>query len=113
MGKKLVGRAANPKGARKKRIELLKFGLKDVNNFVRHPDNSARPKLIQILPDGHSHIFGLHSPNLVTKQDKIDAFMETIGNSVYTKEFDKSDVEKFEEDFYLEASSTLPLVCYK
>ncbi len=58
MGKKLVHCAANPKTARTKRIELLKFGLKEVNNFVWHPDNSIRPKLIQILPDGHSHIFG-------------------------------------------------------
>ena len=105
--------AANPKTARTKRIKLLNFGLKEVNNFVWHPDNSVWPKLIQILPDGHSHIFGLHSPNLVTKQDKIDAFTAMIGNSVYTEEFDNQDREKLDEDFYLEASLTMPLVCYK
>ncbi len=113
MGKKLVRCAANQKTARTKRIKLLKFGLKEVNNFVWHPDNSIRPKLIQLLPDSHSHIFGSHSPNLVTKQDKINAFMATIGDSIYTKAFDNQDGEELEKDFYLEASSTWPLVCYK
>ncbi len=108
-----MGCAANQKGARKKRIKLINFGLKKVNNFVWHPDNSVWPKLIQFLPDGHSHIFGLHSPNLASKQDKINAFMEMIGNSIYTKEFDNQDEEKLYKDFYLEASSALPLVCYK
>ncbi len=111
--KKIVGSVANPKGARRKRIKLLNFGLKEVNKLVWHPDNSVRPKLIQILSDGHSHIFGMHSPNLVTEQDKIDAFMEMIGNSIKTEEFDKHNGEKIDDDFYLEASFKLPLVCYK
>ncbi len=101
MGKKLVHCAANPKTAWTKRIDLLKFGLKEFNNFVQHHDNSIRPKLNQILPDGHSHIFGLHGQNLVTKQNKIDAFMATIGNSIYTEEFDRQDREKLDKDFYL------------
>ncbi len=94
-----MGCAANPKGARKMRIELLNFGLKEIDDFVWHPDNSVRPNLIQMLPDGYSHIFWLHSPNLVTEQDMIDAYMETIGNSVYTKEFDNQDKEKLDEGF--------------
>ena len=118
MGKNLMGRkiatcAANQKTARAKRIELLKFGKKEVKNFVRDPDKSIKPKLIQILPDGHLHIFGMNSPNLVTEEDKIDAFMATIGNSIYTKEYDDYVGETLPIDFYLEATSTLPLVCYK
>ncbi len=66
-GEKNVGCAGNPRGARAKRIELLQFGLSEVNNFVRHHDNSVRPNLIQILPAGHLHIFGLNSKNLVTE----------------------------------------------
>ncbi len=110
---KIVYCAQNPKAARAKRIELLEFGKNEAKNFVRDPDKSVKPKLILILPDSHSHIFGMHSPNLVTEQDKIDAFMATIGNSVYIKEYDDHIGEQLPDDSYLEASSTLPLVCYK
>lgn len=118
MGKNLTGRkigscAANARGARAKRIELLKFRLSNVNNFVWDPDKSVKPKCIQILPKGPSHLFGLISPNLKTEQDKIVAFMATIGNSVYAKEFNIFIGENIPEKFYLEASATLPLVCYK
>ncbi len=75
---KIVGYAGNPRGSRPKRIELLKFGLREVNNFVRHHDNSVRPNLIQILPNGYLHIVGMHSKSLLMGQDKIDAFMATI-----------------------------------
>ena len=93
LGKNLMNRkigkcAANARGARAKRIELLKFGVDNVKNFVQDPDKSVKPKLVQILPEGPSHLFGLNSPNLVTEQDKIDAFMAMIGNSIYTEEFD-------------------------
>ena len=74
--------AANARGARAKRIKLLKFGLSNVNNFVWDPDKNIKPKLIQILPKGQLHIFGMNSSNLVTEQEKIDAFMATNGKSV-------------------------------
>ncbi len=38
------------------------------------------------------------------EQDKINAFMATIGNSVYTEEFDDQDMEKIDKKFYLGAS---------
>ncbi len=66
---------------------MLDFGISNVMHFVWHHNDSVDTILVQ--PKGHSHIFGLYSPNLVTDQDKIDAFMETIGNSVHTKEFDR------------------------
>ncbi len=59
------------------------------------------------------NIFGLNHPNFVTNQDKIDAFMDTIWNSVYTEEFEDQDKENFDKKFYLEASSTFPLVVNK
>ncbi len=110
MGKKIVICAQNPKTARAKRIKLLNFGKKEAKNFVWDPDKSVKPKLIHFLPDGHLHIFGMHSPNLVTEQDKIDAFMATIGESLYTEEYDDCVGEKLPDDIYLEASSTLPFV---
>ncbi len=70
-------------------------------------------KLAQLLPEGHSHLFGLNAPNLETKQDMIDAFMETISNSVYTDEFDNQDRTKMDQKWYLEDSSTFPLNTYK
>ncbi len=39
--------------------------------------------------------------------------MEMIGNSIYTEGFDNQDEEKLDKDFYLDATSTLSLVCYK
>ncbi len=72
-----------------KRMELVKFG-KNVDSFVHHHDATVPPKVVQLLPEGHSHLFGLNAPNLKTRQDRIDAFMATIGNSVYTKEFDNN-----------------------
>ncbi len=39
--------------------------------------------------------------------------METIGNSVCKEEFDNKDKTKMDEEFYLEASSTFPLIAYK
>ncbi len=51
----------------------------------------TKPKLVQLLPEGHSHIFGLNAPDLKPKQDRIDTYMETIGNSVYTEDFDNQD----------------------
>ncbi len=63
---------------------------KNVDSFVHHHDATVPPKVVQLLPEGHSHLFGLNAPNLKTRQDRIDAFMATIGNSVYTKEFDNN-----------------------
>ncbi len=54
--------------ARQKQMELFKFGKKNVDHFVCHPDATVSPKLVQILPEGHSHIFGLNAPNLKTKR---------------------------------------------
>ncbi len=79
-------------------MELLKFGKKNVDHFVCHPDATVPPKLVQILPQGHSHIFDLNAPNLKTKQDRIDAFMKTIAESVYTEEFDNQDKTLIDEN---------------
>ncbi len=106
--RKLPGCAQSQKTAKTKRKELLKFGLDNLTYFVWHHNVSASPKLIQLLPDGHSHIFGLYGPNLVTDQDKINAFMETIGNSMYTKEFEDHDNKIIDEKFYIEALWTFP-----
>ncbi len=91
-------------------MELLDFGINNITHFVWHHDDSVPPTLVQRLPEGHSHSFGLQSPNLVTDQDKIKAFMKTIGSSVYTKEFDNQDEDKIDKKFYSEASSTFPLL---
>ncbi len=92
---------------------MLKFRLDNLTHFVQHHNDSVPPKLVQLFPDVHSHIFGLYSCNLVTDQDKINALMETIGNSLYTEEFEHQDGEKIDKKFLLEASSTFPLVAYK
>ncbi len=94
-------------------MELVKFGKKNVDHFIHHHDNTVSPKLVQLLPKGHSYIFGLNAPNLKTKQDRIDAFMETIRNSVYTDEFDNQDRTRMDQKWYLEATSTCPLIAYK
>ncbi len=112
-GKKLYTYQQKYTVARTKRVELVKFGKKNVDHFVRHSDATVPPKLVQLLPEGHSHLFGLNSPNLNTKQKRIDAFMETIGNTVYTEEFDNQDRTMMEDRWYLEASSTCPLIAYK
>ncbi len=82
-------------------------------HFIWHHNDSVDPILVQLLPEGHSYIIGLQCPNLVTDQDKIDTIMETIGNSVYSKEFDNQNEEEINKKFYLEASSTFPLIAYK
>ncbi len=112
-GKKLHTYSQKYSIARAKRIELVKFGKKNVDHFVRHPDATVPPKLVLLMDEGHSHLFGLHISNLKTKQDRIDAFMATIGNSVYTEEFDNQDKSNMDDDYYLEASSTCPLIAYK
>ncbi len=94
-------------------MELVKFGKKNVDHFVHHHDCTVPPKLVQLLPEGHSHIFGLNAPNLRTKKDMIDAFMATIGNFVYTDEFDNQNRTRMKDKWYLEASSTCPLIAYK
>ncbi len=94
-------------------MELVKFWKKNVDHFVHFPDATVPPKLVQILPEGQSHIFGLNAPNLKTKQDRIDAFMKTIAESVYTEEFDNQDKTLMDEKWYLEATSTCPLIAYK
>ncbi len=58
-GKKLVYCAQNPKTAKAKRIELLKFGIKEVKNFVQDPDKSIKPKIIHIIPNGPTHTYGM------------------------------------------------------
>ncbi len=70
-------------------------------------------KLVQLLYDSHSHLLGLHEPNLKTKQNRIDAFMETIGKTVYPEEFGNQDRTRIDQKFYLEASSPCPLIAYK
>ncbi len=72
-------------------MKLVKFGKKNVDHFVRHPDATVPPKFVQLLSEVHSRLFGLNAPNLNTKQDRIDAFVETIAESVYTEEFDNQD----------------------
>ncbi len=96
---------------RLKRIELIRFG-KNVNHFVHHHDDTVPLILVQLLPEGCSHLFGLNVRNLNTKQDRIDAFMATIGNSIYTEEFDNQDRTRMKDRWYLEALSTCPLIAY-
>ncbi len=72
--------------------------------FVCRHDITVPPKLVQHLPEGHAHIFGLNAPNLRTKQDRIDVFMVTIGNSVYTEEFDNQDRTNMKQKWYLKAT---------
>ncbi len=84
-----------------------------MDHFVCHHDNTVPPKLVQLLPKGHSHNFDLNTPNLKTKQDRIDAFMETIRNSIYTVEFNNQDRTRMDQKWYLEALSNCPLFAYK
>ncbi len=84
-----------------------------MDHFVSHHHITAPPKLCQLLPEGHSHIFGFNAPNFKTKQDRIVSFMATIGNSVYTEEFDNQGRTNMDQKWYLEASSTCPLIAYK
>ncbi len=65
------------------------------------------------LPGGHLHLFSLNAPNLNTKQERIDAFVATIAESVFTEEFDNQDKTRIKDRWYLEASSTCPLLAYK
>ncbi len=94
-------------------MELVKLGKKNVDHFVRHSDVTVPPKLVQLLPEGHLHLFGLNAPNLKTKHDRIDAFMKTIAESVFTEEFDNQDKTMMDKKWYLEATSTCPLIAYK
>ncbi len=64
-------------------MELVKFGNKNVNHFVCHYDDTVSPKLVQLLPEGHSHIFGLNCSNLKTKHNRNDKFMEMIRICLY------------------------------
>ncbi len=88
--KKLFTYKQNYPIVRIKRMELIRFGKTKVDHFVCHPDAFVSIKLVQLLPERHSHLFGLNAPNLNTKHDRNDAFMETTGNSVYTEEFDNT-----------------------
>ncbi len=63
-GKKLYGYATNKSTAKTKRLELLAFGKKNCNHFVHHNDDSTPPNIIQLIAEGHMHLFGLHEPNL-------------------------------------------------
>ncbi len=112
-GKKLYTYKKTYAIARTKRMELVKFGKKNVDHCVCHPDATVPPKLVQLLPEGHLHLFGLNAPNFKTKQERIDAFMATIGNSVYTEEFENQDRTNMNDRWYFEASSTFPLIAYK
>ncbi len=112
-GKKLYTYQQRYPIARQKRIELVKFGKKNVDHFVYHPDATVPLKFVQLLPEGHSHLFGLNASDLKTKQDRIDTFMATIRNSVFTEGFDNQDRTRMDNKWYLEASFTCPLIAYK
>ncbi len=86
-------------------MELVEFGKKNVEHFVCHHNATVPMKLVQLLPEGHFHIFVLNAPKLKTKQDRIDTFIETIGNSVYTDEFDNQDMTRMDQKWYFEAST--------
>ncbi len=113
MGEKFPGTAANKTTAKRTRKKLLKYGKENCNHFVRHHDDSTPPNIIQIIPEGHMHRFGLHEPKLCSKQEQIDAFMEAVGNSIYTKEFEYQPPGNMDKKFYMEASLTFPLIAYK
>ncbi len=83
-GKKLYTYQKLYSVARGKRFELVKFGKRNFDLFVCHHDNTVPPKLVQLLPEEYSHLFGLNAPNLKTNQNRIDTFIETIGKTVWT-----------------------------
>ena len=112
-GQKFPGNAANKTTAKRTRKQLLKYGKDNCNHFVRHHDDSTPPNIIQLIPEGHMHLFGLHEPNLRSKQEQIDAFMEAVGNSIYTKEFDHQPPGNIDNEFWMEASLTFPLIAKK
>ncbi len=90
----------NSSMAKAKRKDLPQFGKQNVNNYVWYHDKSISTKLAQILPDGYSHLFDLHSPNLCMDWDKLDAFMETIRNSVYTEDFENQEEKGMDKNSF-------------
>ncbi len=113
ISEKLYVYAANKSTAKAKRKQLLKYGIDNCNHFVRHHDDSTPPNIIQLIPEGHMHLFGLHEPNLRSEQDRVDVFMKAIGDSIYTEEFDHQPPGNIDKKFYMEASLTFPLLAYK
>ncbi len=71
--------AQNQSKAKAKRKELLKFGLNKLTHFDWHHNDTVTSKLVQLLPDGHSHICGFYSPNCITDHMIVDtALMDGI-----------------------------------
>ena len=111
--------SSNPKDDESE--EMKELATKKKNEMGEKNEGAGKPKagftpsskLVQLLLEGHSHMFGLNAPNLKTKQDRIDAFMKTIAESVYTEEFDNQDKTLMKDRWYLEATSTRPLIAYK
>ncbi len=62
-GKKLYTYKQKYSVANGKRFELVKLGNRNVDHFVHHHNNTVVPQLVQLNPEGHSHLFGLNAPN--------------------------------------------------
>ncbi len=89
---------------------MLKFGKKNRNHFVCHHDNTTPPKTFHF---SHSHLFGLNAPKIKPNQGVIDVCIEIIGNSVWTNEFNNQINGILDKHFYLDTSSTCPLIASK
>ncbi len=77
----------------------MKFGTKNGNHFVYHYENTLPSNIVQFLPNGHSHIFGLHGLNNNISQGRINQFMKTIENIIFIEEFDNHVEAKMDQDF--------------
>ena len=89
------------------RVKLLQYGLSNAHYIICNENNTS-PSIIQLQDNGHAHIICFQ--NYKTDEEMKKAFMDFVGNSIYTEDFDDTDEDGIGKEFYMEANRTFPLI---
>ena len=102
----------NKKAALAMRKNLLQYGKQNAHHIICNGNNTS-PIFILFRADnkGCSHLYNFR--NYPTEEDRERAFMDYVGSSIYTEDFDDTNEDGIDIDFYLEANRTLPLIASK
>ena len=102
----------NKKAALAMRKRLLAYGKQNAHHIIRN-DKNTTPIFILFREDsrGHSHLYNFY--NYPTEEEREKAFMDYVGNSIFTDDFEDIKEEGIGIEFYMEANGTLPLIASK
>ena len=111
-GKKIPGYAfaRNKACAKQLREALLDYGQTNAHYFMCHKELTS-PNINVLWDSGHTAL--LNSRNYETHEHRQRIFMGIVGNSILSDDFDDSKDEGIDQEFYLKAYETFPLIASK